>query len=347
MFRAAATAWEKCNKVREQVRLPDSLEGWRSSRGRRGTPEQPAAARARRAAGTAESPRTTEPGKRIPQWMQAFEARPLSWRRNASCVPGRSLAVPYFWRKAPTTTGAAAGCTAAQGGSSPGDGGGDKVTLAQHRGAFAVVRRLSPGRDTFVTRAAWPSSVQSTRTVPQAKTDLEPPPGGITAPRSGHGKQLSPCLFEWDNYLSAYSAKTLVEAQEPDRTQSEVALTSFFTPPSLWPSPCQSLRALSDMLTTSFSTRRRASCDRALSRTCCHTRRLSTSEGGKRATSSICNRGEMTSSIQIFFGWHGHFVERQRTHSAPRSSFHQTTDHQDHPYFIFILNIHRDLTNKR
>lgn len=232
-----------------------------------------------------------------PQWMQVFEARWFSWKRNASCVPGKSLPAPYLLRKPQITTGAAARCGAAQGGSSPGGGGGEKVTFAQHRGAFVVINRLSPGWDTFVTRAAWLSSLQSTHTVPQVKTDLEPPPGGITAPRSGQRKQFPPCLFIKTIILSAYLANPLIKAQKRGRIKSDVALTSFFTPPSLWPSPCQSLRALSDMLTTSFSTRRRASCDRALSRTCCHTWRLSTSEGGNRDTSSICKRGEITNKI--------------------------------------------------
>lgn len=74
-----------------------------------------------------------------PQWMQVFEARWFSWKRNASCVPEKSLAAPYLLRKPQITTGAAARCGAAHGGSSPGGGGGEKVTFAQHRGAFVVI----------------------------------------------------------------------------------------------------------------------------------------------------------------------------------------------------------------
>lgn len=66
-----------------------------------------------------------------------------------------------------------------------------------------------------------------------------------------------------------------------------IALTTLSTCPSLCPPLSQSERTFWARSIMSVTTWRRTSCDSALRRICRHTGRFSTSDGGKRVTSSI------------------------------------------------------------
>lgn len=81
-----------------------------------------------------------------------------------------------------------------------------------------------------------------------------------------------------------------------------VALTTLSTCPSLCPPRSHSERTFWARSIMSVSTRRRTSCESALRRICCHTGRFSTSEGGKRATSSIWQQRRFRENSP-FFGY--------------------------------------------
>lgn len=208
------------------VSLPGCREEQRSSPEKRGTPEQPAAAEALHNPETQQPPHTAKPRTHTHTYSQQ-KYSPFSicliWTVKTNSIPGGWVDVQGSSLKQLILTEAAAEYYRGQGGSAPGVWWVTgtikyKISACLSVGVY-LCTWISPGLDSFVTRAVWWSSWQTAHTAALERTALEPPLGRLTAPHSGQSMEsvnatflhvsipnspsLLPCIvfYTWLNYL--------------------------------------------------------------------------------------------------------------------------------------------------